>query len=194
MLSVSIKNSIIFLLLIVLIHKLLTTVLQDQRLNSTAPTKVSRPRIVLDMVTSDEPPAQPPGSQPQSPLRSTEQLPESTQLPLQPPPPQQLHAGESSSSSPSSPPSPHADDIPKDLLDYVYGSSSSTSQPHTQSEAQTQPRPKQTRPQVGTHDGPHMIISQYDNEKCINGGEVCPGIFAFDQSSMSMFSMCTTVQ
>ena len=40
-----------------------------------------------------------------------------------------------------------------------------------------------------TCSGGQCVISQYDNEKAMNGGEVSPGIFAFDLT-MDSFSPC----
>ena len=72
----------------------------------------------------------------------------------------------------------------KDLLEYVFGSvSRAVSRCNSLVPSRsTSPRasPKKLFATRRDDDGNHMVISSYKNEKPLNGGEVSPGIFAFN--------------
>ena len=163
MLSVAIKNSVIFLLLVLLIHKLISHVLADRVRDSLGRHEVAQ---VAELNRSNSM-----HSLDSSHHQKVHDDASETPYPCRPTPEPSKPATTLSA----------AGDIPNDLLEYVFGSAGEAP-PRSPPNLQPQQHAKLAKPDavVAAAGGPHLVISEYPNEKCMNGGEVCPGIFAFD--------------
>ena len=163
--SIAIKNSVIFFLLIALVHTLLVRLLGDMKQRDTQYTQ-SNQRDTFRVQNSQD--ARVNSQDALESLNSQDARVQNSQD-------ARVNSQDARVNSQSLAFQDSRDDREDEVLKYVYGDLESRDM-------------KSDVPKFHSHDWDSMninpsysVISQYPNERTLNGGEVSPGILAFDQ-------------